>query len=199
MQLVAQPGAADRRVEDRPSVRRQTNWGRWSTPKRQSVIKWIKKGVEEGATPLALDGRGVTSVPGYENGFYLGPTLFDHVTSGISIRRRGDLGPVLCINRVKDFEEGLAVVNANEFANGSVIYTQSGYYAPSSPDGRTAAWWASTWASRCRWASSASPATRLVLRRSARHGNGRRTLLHRAEERDQRIGSRRPRHAKAGC
>ena len=48
---------------------------------RQSVIKWIEKGVEEGAT-LALDGRGVTSVPGYENGFYLGPTMFDHVTPG---------------------------------------------------------------------------------------------------------------------
>ena len=38
-------------------------------------------------------------------------------------------GPVLCIKRVKDFEEGLALMNANEFANGSVIYTQSGYYA----------------------------------------------------------------------
>ena len=95
---------------------------------RQSVIKWIEKGVEEGAT-LALDGRGVTSAPGYENGFYLGATLFDHVTSEMSIGSREIFGPVLCIKRVKNFEEGLTVMNANEFANGAVIYTQSGYYA----------------------------------------------------------------------
>ena len=57
------------------------------------------------------------------------PTLFDHVTSAMSIGSREIFGPVLCIKRVKDFEEGLAVMNANEFANGSVIYTQSGYYA----------------------------------------------------------------------
>ena len=47
----------------------------------------------------------------------------------MSIGDREIFGPVLCIKRVKDFEEGLAVMNANEFANGSVIYTQSGYYA----------------------------------------------------------------------
>ncbi len=94
---------------------------------RQSVIKWIEKGVEEGAT-LALDGRGVT-VAGYENGFYLGPTLFDHVQPGMTIGDREIFGPVLCIKRVKNFEEGLTLMNASEFANGSVIYTQSGYYA----------------------------------------------------------------------
>jgi malonate-semialdehyde dehydrogenase (acetylating)/methylmalonate-semialdehyde dehydrogenase len=94
---------------------------------RASVVKWIEKGVEEGAE-LALDGRGRT-VPGYEGGFYLGPTLFDHVEPGMSIGDREIFGPVLCIKRVKDFEEGLALMNANEFANGSVIYTQSGYYA----------------------------------------------------------------------
>ena len=97
---------------------------------RQSVIKWIEKGVEEGAT-LALDGRKApgVSAPGYEGGFYLGPTLFDHVQPGMTIGDREIFGPVLCIKRVKDFEEGLALMNAGEFANGSVIYTQSGYYA----------------------------------------------------------------------
>ncbi len=50
---------------------------------------------------------------------------------------------MLCVKRVKDFEEGVALMNANEFANGSVIFTQSGYYAGSSPAGRTAAWWGS--------------------------------------------------------
>jgi malonate-semialdehyde dehydrogenase (acetylating)/methylmalonate-semialdehyde dehydrogenase len=94
---------------------------------RQSVMAWIEKGVQEGAQ-LVLDGRGVT-VPGYENGFYLGPTLFDHVRPGMSVGDREIFGPVLCIKRVKDFEEGLALMNASEFGNGSVIYTQSGYYA----------------------------------------------------------------------
>ena len=94
---------------------------------RNSVTRWIEKGVEEGAQ-LVLDGRGVT-VPGYEKGFYLGPTLFDHVEPGMTIGDREVFGPVLCIKRVKDFEEGLALMNASEFANGSVIYTQSGYYA----------------------------------------------------------------------
>jgi malonate-semialdehyde dehydrogenase (acetylating) / methylmalonate-semialdehyde dehydrogenase len=94
---------------------------------RQSVVKWIGKGVEEGAK-MVLDGRGVT-VKGYENGFYLGPTLFDHVKPGMTVGDQEIFGPVLCIKRVKDFEEGLALMNANEFGNGSAIYTQSGYYA----------------------------------------------------------------------
>jgi malonate-semialdehyde dehydrogenase (acetylating)/methylmalonate-semialdehyde dehydrogenase len=93
---------------------------------RASVVKWIEKGIEEGAE-LVLDGRGRT-VPGYEGGFYLGPTLFDHVTPGMTIGDREVFGPVLCIKRVADFESGLALMNANEFGNGSVIYTQSGYY-----------------------------------------------------------------------
>jgi malonate-semialdehyde dehydrogenase (acetylating) / methylmalonate-semialdehyde dehydrogenase len=94
---------------------------------RQSVVNWIQKGVEEGAK-LVLDGRGVT-VKGYEKGFYLGPTLFDHVTPEMTIGSREVFGPVLCVKRVKDFEEGISLMNANEFANGSVIFTQSGYWA----------------------------------------------------------------------
>ncbi len=94
---------------------------------RQSVVAWIERGLAEGAT-LVLDGRGVV-VPGHERGFYLGPTLFDDVQPGMSIGDREIFGPVACVKRVKDFEEGLAVMNANEFANGSVIYTQSGHHA----------------------------------------------------------------------
>lgn len=94
---------------------------------RQSVINWIQKGVEEGAK-LVLDGRGVT-VKGFEKGFYLGPTLFDHVKPEMTIGNREVFGPVLCVKRVKSFDEGLALMNASEFSNGSVIYTQSGYFA----------------------------------------------------------------------
>ena len=94
---------------------------------RKSVEAWIQKGVDEGAQ-LVLDGRNKV-VKGYEKGFYLGPTLFDHVKPGMSIGDQEIFGPVLCIKRVKNFEEGLALMNANEFANGSVIFTQSGYFA----------------------------------------------------------------------
>jgi malonate-semialdehyde dehydrogenase (acetylating) / methylmalonate-semialdehyde dehydrogenase len=94
---------------------------------RNFVTGWIAKGVQEGAE-LVLDGRN-TTVKNYENGFYVGPTLFDHVKPEMSIGNMEVFGPVLCIKRVKDFEEGITLMNANEFANGSVIYTQSGYYA----------------------------------------------------------------------
>lgn len=94
---------------------------------KQKVAEWIEKGIEEGAE-LVLDGRD-TVVPGYENGYYLGPTIFDHVKPGMSIGDSEIFGPVVCIKRVKDFEEGLAVMNANPFANGSSIFTQNGYYA----------------------------------------------------------------------
>jgi malonate-semialdehyde dehydrogenase (acetylating)/methylmalonate-semialdehyde dehydrogenase len=94
---------------------------------RQFVTDWIQKGIDEGAE-LVLDGRGV-KVKGYENGFYLGPTLFDHVQPGMAIGDQEVFGPLLGIKRVKNFEEGLTLMNANEFANGSVIYTQNGYYA----------------------------------------------------------------------
>ena len=94
---------------------------------KESVVGWINKGVEEGAK-LVLDGRD-TVVEGYEGGFYVGPTIFDHVEPGMTIGDREVFGPVLCIKRVKNFEEGLAVMNANPFANGSVIFTQNGHYA----------------------------------------------------------------------
>lgn len=94
---------------------------------RQSVEAWIEKGIEEGAQ-LILDGRGV-QVEGYENGFYLGPTILDHVTEEMTVGQQEIFGPVLCVKRVKDFEEGLAAMNRNPFANGSVIFTQNGHYA----------------------------------------------------------------------
>ena len=91
------------------------------------ITEWIQTGVDEGAK-LVLDGRN-PKVPGYEGGFYLGPTIFDHVTEEMSVGREEIFGPVLCIKRVNDFEEGLAIMNASRFGNGSTIYTQNGYYA----------------------------------------------------------------------
>ena len=94
---------------------------------KQFVCDWIQKGIDEGAK-VVLDGRDV-KVPGYENGFYVGHTILDHVTPEMTVGQREVFGPVLCIKRVKSFEEGLKLMNDNPFANGSVIFTQSGHYA----------------------------------------------------------------------
>lgn len=98
-----------------------------SAAHQKRVCDWIQKGVDEGAQ-LVLDGRGI-KVPGYENGFFVGPTIFDRVKPGMSVGDCEIFGPVTLVKRVKDFDKGLALMNANPFANGSVIFTQSGYYA----------------------------------------------------------------------
>jgi malonate-semialdehyde dehydrogenase (acetylating)/methylmalonate-semialdehyde dehydrogenase len=94
---------------------------------KQSIINWINKGIEEGAK-IVLDGRKV-AVEGNPAGYYLGPTILDHVKPGMTVGDEEIFGPVLCVKRVKDFDEGLALMNGNQFANGSVVFTQSGYYA----------------------------------------------------------------------
>ena len=94
---------------------------------KQSILDWIQKGIDEGAE-LVLDGRDCV-VPGFEGGYFVGPTILDHVTEDMSVGQREIFGPVTVIKRVKDFDEGIRVMNANPFANGSCIFTQNGYYA----------------------------------------------------------------------
>lgn len=111
-----------------PAYDKTSNLGPVGSKAHQKfVLDWIEKGIQEGAQ-LVLDGRNV-KVEGYEDGYYIGHTIFDHVTEDMTIGSREVFGPVLCIKRVKSFEEGLALMNRNPFANGSVIFTQNGYYA----------------------------------------------------------------------
>ncbi|WP_297895739.1 CoA-acylating methylmalonate-semialdehyde dehydrogenase [uncultured Desulfovibrio sp.] len=138
--IVAQEGIADalvqKLVEKAKELRMGPAWDRADTTlgplvnarHKESVLKWIETGLEEGAV-MVLDGRKPSVAPGCENGFFVGPTILDHVKPGMSVGEREVFGPVLCIKRVKTFEEGLAIMNANPYANGSVIYTSSGYYA----------------------------------------------------------------------
>jgi malonate-semialdehyde dehydrogenase (acetylating) / methylmalonate-semialdehyde dehydrogenase len=95
-----------------------------SASQLEFVRSGIARGVAEGAK-LVLDGRAV-KVPGYEAGYYLGPTIFDEVKVGHYVGDEEIFGPVTSVKRVKDFEDGLAIMNANRFANGSCIYTSSG-------------------------------------------------------------------------
>ncbi len=92
------------------------------------VEGWIKTAEEEGAT-IALDGRNPKVAKGCEKGFFIGPTIIDHVTEDMSCGREEIFGPVLCVKRVENFEEGITLMNNSRFGNGSVIYTQNGYYA----------------------------------------------------------------------
>ena len=111
-----------------PAYHKDTDMGPLVTEShRQFVLNWIETGIQEGAT-LVLDGRGL-QVPGFEQGFYLGPTIFDQVSPEMRVGREEIFGPVLCIKRVKDFEAGLQLMNESPFANGSVIFTQSGHWA----------------------------------------------------------------------
>ncbi len=93
----------------------------------EEIIQTIEKGVKEGAK-LALDGRDCV-VPGFENGYFIGPTIFDYVAEGMSIGDEEIFGPVFSVKRVKSFREGLKIMNNSRYANGSVIFTQNGYYA----------------------------------------------------------------------
>ncbi len=84
----------------------------------------IGTGVAEGAS-LILDGRGIT-VEGFENGNFVGPTIFDNVTSDMQIYQQEIFGPVLCIMRAASLDEAIAMLNANPHGNGTAIFTQSG-------------------------------------------------------------------------
>jgi len=112
-----------------PAVEKTTHMGPVvNQGHKEFVLNWIQTGIDEGAE-LIVDGRNPEVPAGCENGFFVGPTIFDHVTEDMSVGREEIFGPVLCIKRVDSFEEGLAIMNASRFANGSAIYTQNGYYA----------------------------------------------------------------------
>jgi len=91
---------------------------------RQRVLSLIESGVKEGAT-LELDGRDV-QVPGFEEGNFVGPTLFSGVTTDMQIYTQEIFGPVLVVLTVETLDEAIALVNRNPFGNGTGLFTQSG-------------------------------------------------------------------------
>ncbi|MFC3072433.1 CoA-acylating methylmalonate-semialdehyde dehydrogenase [Shinella pollutisoli] len=88
------------------------------------VTGLIDKGVEEGAK-LLVDGRGF-KLQGYEDGFFLGGCLFDHVTPDMEIYKTEIFGPVLSVVRAKNYEEALSLPMKHEYGNGVAIYTRDG-------------------------------------------------------------------------
>jgi malonate-semialdehyde dehydrogenase (acetylating) / methylmalonate-semialdehyde dehydrogenase len=88
------------------------------------VVSYVEKGQAQGAE-LAVDGRGLR-VPGHEKGFFLGPCLFDRVKPDMTIYQDEIFGPVLSVVRASTYDEALALVNANRYANGVAIFTNDG-------------------------------------------------------------------------
>jgi malonate-semialdehyde dehydrogenase (acetylating)/methylmalonate-semialdehyde dehydrogenase len=91
---------------------------------RTRVAGYIDAGADAGAT-LVADGRGLT-IDGYEDGFWVGPTLFDHVTPEMSIYRDEIFGPVLSVVRVEHYEEAVQLINDNPWGNGTAVFTNDG-------------------------------------------------------------------------
>ena len=91
---------------------------------RERVAGWIEKGVQEGAE-LVVDGRDF-SLQGHEKGYFIGPSLFDHVKPEMSSYQEEIFGPVLQIVRAETFEEALALPSNHQYGNGVAIFTQNG-------------------------------------------------------------------------
>jgi malonate-semialdehyde dehydrogenase (acetylating) / methylmalonate-semialdehyde dehydrogenase len=84
----------------------------------------VAAGVDDGAD-LVVDGRGLV-VSGHEGGFFLGPCLFDHVRSDMTVYREEIFGPVLAVVRAGSYEEALDLVAANPYGNGVAVFTRDG-------------------------------------------------------------------------
>ena len=95
-----------------------------SAAAKARITRYIDEAEAAGATVL-VDGRRAT-VPGREGGYFLGPTVLDHVTPDMAIAREEVFGPVLAIVRARDVDEALAVENASPYGNAASVFTESG-------------------------------------------------------------------------
>ncbi|MGI8677995.1 MAG: CoA-acylating methylmalonate-semialdehyde dehydrogenase [Jatrophihabitans sp.] len=91
---------------------------------KERIVSLIGTGEEQGAR-LAVDGRGLV-VDGFEDGFFVGPTVLDDVTTEMDVYTEEIFGPVLAVLRVGTVDEAIALVNANPYGNGTSIFTSSG-------------------------------------------------------------------------
>src|SRR3954447_16956643 len=91
---------------------------------RDKVVGYLDAGVAEGAT-LVVDGR-EHAIDGDADGFWLGPTLFDHVTPGMTVYTDEIFGPVLSVLRADSYDDALGLVNSNPYGNGAAIFTNDG-------------------------------------------------------------------------
>ncbi len=91
---------------------------------KERIEGYITQAEKDGAKIL-VDGRGVT-VAGKEDGYYIGPTIIDYVTSDMSVAKEEIFGPVISIIRAKDLDEAIAIENSSNYGNAAAVFTQSG-------------------------------------------------------------------------
>ncbi len=94
---------------------------------KDKIEDYISKGLDEGAK-LVCDGRNY-KIQGYENGYFLGPTLFDNVKENMSIYKEEIFGPVLSVVRAKNYNEAMTLINEHKYGNGTSVYTSDGEIA----------------------------------------------------------------------
>ena len=125
---------ADKMVAQLQERAKSLDIGQWNVAKdmgaviskehREKIIGYIEKGVAEGAD-LLVDGRNF-SVDGAEGGYYLGGSLFDNVTTDMTIWKEEIFGPVLSVVRAKSYQDAMDIVDAHEYANGVALFTNDG-------------------------------------------------------------------------
>ena len=98
-----------------------------SAEHKDKIINYINLGEKEGAK-LVVDGRNI-KIQGYDNGYFLGPTLFDNVDESMTIYKDEIFGPVLSVVRVPSYDEAIRLINNHQFGNGTSIYTSDGEIA----------------------------------------------------------------------
>ncbi len=91
---------------------------------QQRIVGLIDSGESQGAS-IEVDGRGYT-VPGFEDGFFVGPTVIDGVSTEMDVYTQEIFGPVLSVVRTDTVDEAIALINANPYGNGTAIFTNSG-------------------------------------------------------------------------
>jgi malonate-semialdehyde dehydrogenase (acetylating) / methylmalonate-semialdehyde dehydrogenase len=110
------------------STDNEAHYGPVVTAQHKAKVEgWIQKCADEGAE-LVIDGRGF-KLQGHEEGYFIGPTLFDHVTTDMESYKEEIFGPVLQMVRAKDFEDALSLPSKHQYGNGVAIFTRNGHAA----------------------------------------------------------------------
>ena len=124
-ELVKKIQTAAQKLKVAPWIDSESDMGPVISKEHKNKIEnYISIGVQEGAT-LLEDGRNY-NIQGYENGYFVGPTLFDNVSKEMAIYKEEIFGPVLCVVRAKSYDEALKLVNDHPYGNGTSIYTSDG-------------------------------------------------------------------------
>ena len=123
--LIARLEPKVRALKVAPGTDPEAEMGPLVTRQHQEKVKgYIDAGVAEGAK-LVVDGRGI-KLQGYENGYFVGGTLFDNVTPDMKIYKEEIFGPVLSVVRADTYEQAATMINEHEYGNGTAIFTRDG-------------------------------------------------------------------------